>query len=42
MNLLQFPSLNHQSDITTGVRGDECRSLLKMFFAEQRDRKQSN
>jgi len=42
LNLLQFPSLNHQSDITPGVRADECRSLLQMFFAEQRARKQSN
>jgi tRNA(adenine34) deaminase len=42
LNLLQFPSLNHRSDITAGVRADECRSLLQMFFAEQRARKQSN
>ena len=36
MNLLQFPSLNHQCDITQGVREGECRSLLQSFFAEQR------
>ena len=36
MNLLQFPSLNHQCDITQGVRECECRSLLQSFFAEQR------
>jgi tRNA(adenine34) deaminase len=36
MNLLQFPSLNHRCEISPGVREAECRSLLKMFFAEQR------
>jgi len=39
VNLLQFPTLNHQSAITPGVREDECRHLLKSFFAEQRARK---
>jgi len=36
LNLLQFPALNHHSDITGGVREAECRALLKNFFAEQR------
>jgi tRNA(adenine34) deaminase len=36
MNLLQFPTLNHQCAITSGLREPECRSLLKNFFAEQR------
>src|SRR5881392_1808699 len=36
MNLLQFPTLNHKCVITAGVRADECRALLKTFFAEQR------
>lgn len=36
LNLLQFPSLNHQSSITGGVREAECRTLLQSFFAEQR------
>lgn len=36
MNLLQFPTLNHRSEITAGVRAEDCRSLLKTFFAEQR------
>src|ERR1700739_1520235 len=35
MNLLQFPSLNHKCEITSGVREAECRALLKNFFAEQ-------
>ena len=36
LNLLQFPSLNHRCDITAGVRREECRALLRSFFAEQR------
>ena len=36
MNLLQFPTLNHRCEITSGVRLEECRNLLKSFFAEQR------
>jgi tRNA(adenine34) deaminase len=39
MNLLQFPSLNHRSDITAGVRLEECRNLLQTFFTEQRGEK---
>lgn len=36
LNLLQFPGLNHQCDITRGVREEECRALLVSFFAERR------
>jgi len=36
LNLLQFPTLNHRSEITSGVRDAECRQLLQTFFAEQR------
>jgi tRNA(adenine34) deaminase len=36
MNLLQFPTLNHQCEITANVREEECRTLLQGFFAEQR------
>lgn len=36
INLLQFPTLNHQCVITPGVRQDECRQLLRSFFLEQR------
>jgi tRNA(adenine34) deaminase len=36
LNLLQFPTLNHQCAITQAVREEECRSLLKTFFAERR------
>ena len=41
LNLLQFPSLNHQCEITVGVREVECRSLLQTFFAEQREKQKS-
>jgi tRNA(adenine34) deaminase len=40
MNLLQFPTLNHKCDVTSGVREAECRRLLQSFFAEQRKLKQ--
>jgi tRNA(adenine34) deaminase len=36
LNLLQFPTLNHQCEITSGVRLEECRQLLQSFFADQR------
>src|SRR5450432_3132702 len=36
LNLLQFPSLNHQCAVSSGVRLEECRALLQSFFAEQR------
>jgi len=36
LNLLQFPTLNHRCEITGAVRLEECRALLKNFFAEQR------
>src|SRR5512133_1415942 len=41
LNLLQFPSLNHQCLITPGVREPECRNLLQSFFAEKRAREQA-
>jgi tRNA(adenine34) deaminase len=36
MNLLQFPGLNHQCEITGGLREPECRNVLQTFFSEQR------
>src|SRR5580704_4211953 len=36
LNLLQFPTLNHRCEITSGLRLEECRALLQNFFAEQR------
>lgn len=41
LNLLQFPSLNHQCAITSGVRLEECKSLIQSFFAEQREKNKS-
>ena len=40
LNLLQFPTLNHRCEITSGVRLEECRGLLRQFFAEQRTAKE--
>ena len=42
LNLLQFPTLNHRCDITSGVRLDECRALLQTFFGEQRKKNAKN
>ena len=36
MNLLQFPTLNHASEITPGVMEADCRSLLQTFFQQKR------
>ncbi len=37
LNLLQHPGLNHRCEITSGVRHDECRELLRSFFQEKRN-----
>jgi tRNA(adenine34) deaminase len=37
LNLVQHPQLNHQSEITSGVRHDECADMLQAFFRERRD-----
>ena len=36
LNLLQFPGLNHACPAQGGVREEECKSLIKSFFAAQR------
>jgi len=41
LNLLQFPTLNHRCEITSGVREPECRALLQNFFAEHREKRKS-
>jgi len=41
MNLLQFPTLNHRCEITSGVRLEECREMLRSFFIEQRAAKKN-
>jgi tRNA(adenine34) deaminase len=40
LNLLQFPTFNHRCDISAGVRAEECRTLLREFFAQQREKKE--
>jgi tRNA(adenine34) deaminase len=37
LNLLQHPGLNHRCEVTSGVRLDECRGLLRDFFMEKRN-----
>ncbi len=39
LNILQMPELNHRCEITSGVRLDECRQLLRGFFLERRSNK---
>lgn len=39
LNLLQFPTFNHRCEITAGIREEECRSLLKAFFVQQRSQR---
>jgi tRNA(adenine34) deaminase len=41
LNLLQWPTLNHHCLITKGVRAEECGTLLRNFFAEQRMKKRA-
>lgn len=36
INLLQFASFNHRCDLASGVREEECRSLLREFFLQRR------
>lgn len=38
-NLLQVPEFNHQAELVTGVRGEECSQMMKQFFKELRQRK---
>lgn len=39
INLLQQPTLNHQSEVTQGVLGEESKMLIQTFFAEAREKK---
>src|ERR1043166_9736513 len=40
MNQLQHKSLNHQTQVTTGVLQNECAALLQDFFKKKRNSKQ--
>ena len=42
LNLLQQPTLNHHSEILSGVREQECAHLLKSFFLEARENRKQN
>jgi len=35
-NIVQDPRLNHQVELTTDVRAEECAALLQMFFQRKR------
>ncbi len=35
-NVLVDPRLNHQCEVTSGIKQDECGELLRMFFADRR------
>lgn len=39
MNLLQDERFNHQSEVVTGVLGEECGGLLSAFFRQLRERR---
>lgn len=39
LNLLQFPSFNHQVDIEIGILQEDCAAILSGFFKEMRDKK---
>ena len=41
LNLLQFPSLNHNCDITPGMLEEDCRALLQHFFKEKRSKSEA-
>ena len=36
LNLLHLPTLNHQCEITSGVREQDCRQLIQQFFRDKR------
>ncbi len=38
-NILNHPNLNHRCDVVSGVCEEECRHLLKSFFARRREEK---
>jgi tRNA(adenine34) deaminase len=41
LNLLQMEQFNHQVEITRGVLGEECSTMLSDFFRKLRERKKS-
>jgi tRNA(adenine34) deaminase len=41
INLLQQPNLNHQSEVTANVLGNESKLLIQTFFNEAREKKKA-
>ena len=37
VDLLRHPKLNHQCEVTSGIREQECAEMLKAFFRERRE-----
>ncbi|SMD03424.1 tRNA adenosine(34) deaminase TadA [Sporomusa malonica] len=35
-NVVQNPALNHRMEVTSGVRADECATIMKDFFRQRR------
>ncbi len=42
MRMLEHPSFNHRVEVVTTVLEDECRDLIKSFFAERRGAAQTS
>lgn len=38
LNLLQMEEFNHQTELATGVLGEECSRMMKEFFKELREK----
>lgn len=41
MNLLQEERFNHQTEVTSGVLGEECGQMLSNFFRKLREKKKN-
>jgi tRNA(adenine34) deaminase len=41
-NIVQEDRLNHSIDVETGIMEEECRQMMKAFFAQLRNRKKNN
>ena len=41
MDVLHHPGMNHRVEITEGVLGAECASLLSDFFRQRREQKKA-
>ena len=39
LNLLDVKEFNHQVELTTGVREEECSRMMKEFFRELREKR---